>query len=51
MVIKSEGRWITLKYGEGCECHDDGRSITMGHDDLKIATGRLLDGNGTVMGQ
>ena len=37
--------------GEGRECHDDGRSVTMGHDDLKIATGRLLDGNGTVMGQ
>ena len=26
--------------GEGWECHDDGRSVTMGHDDLKIVMGQ-----------
>ena len=26
--------------GEGRECHDDRRSATMGHDDLKMVTGR-----------
>jgi hypothetical protein len=26
--------------GEGLECHDDGRNVTMGHDGLKMVTGR-----------
>ena len=25
---------------EGRECHDNGRSVTMGHDDLKMVTGQ-----------
>ena len=26
--------------GQGLWCHDGGRSDTMGHDDLKMVTGR-----------
>ena len=26
--------------GQGLWCHDGGRSVTMGHDDLKMVTGR-----------
>jgi hypothetical protein len=29
-VIDDEGLW----------CHDGGRSVTMGHDDLEMVTGR-----------
>ncbi len=28
---------VTVEKGEGRDCPDDGRSVTMGHDDLKMA--------------
>ena len=31
---------VTVENGEGRECHDDGRSVTTGHDDLNMVTGR-----------
>ena len=44
-----------LKDGEGRECHDDTRSVTMGHDDLKMVTGQIIiftvnDSNFTQLG-
>ena len=41
------GRWRTVLEGEGRCGHDDGRSVTFSHDDLKTVTGR----KGTVTGQ
>ncbi len=35
-VRNDEGRWD----GQGLWFHDGGRSVTMGHDDLKMVTGR-----------
>jgi hypothetical protein len=40
MVINGEGRYKTVGNGEGRECHDDGRSVTMGHDGSKMVTER-----------
>jgi YD repeat-containing protein len=39
-VRDGQGRLGTVRDGQGLWCHDDGRSVTMGHDDLKMVTGR-----------
>jgi hypothetical protein len=39
MVLNHE-RSGTVRDDEGLWCHDGGRSVTMGHDDLKMVTGR-----------
>ena len=46
-TVDGEGRSGTVRDGQGLWCHDGGRSVTMGHDDLKMVTGRQWDGNGT----
>ena len=39
-VWDGERRWETVRDGKGRECHDDGRSVTMDHDGLKMVMGR-----------
>jgi hypothetical protein len=39
-VRNGQERWETVGNGEGLKCHDDGRSVTMGRDDLKMVTAR-----------
>jgi hypothetical protein len=39
-IRNGEGRRGTVRDDEGLWCHDGGRSVTMGHDDLKMVTGR-----------
>ena len=47
-MINGGEYWGTcaVRVGEGPQCHDDGRSVTIGHDGLKMVTGRYWDGNG-----
>ena len=40
MVLNHDKRSGTVRDGQGLWCHDGGRSVTMGHDDLKMVTGR-----------
>ncbi len=38
--LKHDKRCGTVREDEGLWCYDGGRSVTMGHDDLKMVTGR-----------
>ncbi len=39
-ILNDDKRSGTVRDGQGLWCHDGGRSVTMGHDDLKMVTGR-----------
>jgi len=39
-MINGQERWGTVRDGQGLWCHDGGRNVTMGHDDLKMVTGQ-----------
>ncbi len=39
-VLNHDKRAGTVRDGQGIWCDDGGRSVTMGHDDLKMVTGR-----------
>jgi hypothetical protein len=46
MDLNHGKRHGTVRDDEGRECHEDERSVTMGHDDPKMVTRRYWDGNG-----